>query len=139
MNNIFLILIIVILIIFIIAEARFFIKKIYEYKLLINLKDKSTLKKQNSVIKGLISEQWAPILPNFPCPAEDVFHYGGIIDFLGFEGYNKGHIKKIWFIDSKYNKGKLSFKQKNIQEIIEKLNNKDLIEFRIYNLKNESK
>ena len=101
-------------------------------------RDKISLQHQRSSLKGNISQQWAPILPDFPVKdASDVFHFGGVVDFLAFEGISHDAITKIWFIDSKYNQSGLSTSQKQIKKIIDELHDlkPNLIEFRKYNPK----
>jgi predicted Holliday junction resolvase-like endonuclease len=94
--------------------------------------DRSNLSQTNSV-KGQIAEQWAPLLPDFPVKTlSDVFHYGGPIDYIGYEGLTEGKITKIWFIDAKLNKYSHSKNQSLIQEFIKSLN-LEKIKFEIYN------
>jgi len=115
------------------------LKRNKELNLRLERRDKISLQNQRSVLKGNISQQWAPILPDFPVScASDVFHFGGgVVDFIAFEGISNGNIKKIWFIDSKYNKSKLNNSQKQIKMIIDELYKlkPDLIEFQEYNPK----
>lgn len=113
-------------------------RKISNLRAKLESKNIYAMRNQRNKLKGEISQQWSPILPDFPVThASDVFHFGGVIDFIAFEGISKDQIEKIWFIDSKYNKSQLSKSQKQIKQIIDALNKlrPDLIEFSKYNPK----
>ena len=114
------------------------LRKIIQLQEQLEKRDKISLQHQRSSLKGNMSQQWAPILPDFPVRnASDVFHFGGVIDFLAFEGISHDAITKIWFIDSKYNQSGLSTSQKQIKKIVDELHalKPNLIEFRKYNPK----
>jgi predicted Holliday junction resolvase-like endonuclease len=58
------------------------------------------------------------------------------IDYLIFEGLDERDIKKIHLLEVKNEKSKLSKHQKQIKDIIEKLNTKE-VTFKTFNFKNE--
>ena len=116
----------------------FLLRRIIQLQKQLQKRDQISLQHQRSSLKGNMSQQWAPILPDFPVKnASDVFHFGGVIDFIAFEGISHDAITKIWFIDSKYNQSSLSTSQKQIRKIVDELHalKPNLIEFRKYNPK----
>jgi predicted Holliday junction resolvase-like endonuclease len=114
------------------------IRRIRKLKSELQEKNKLSLQNQRSKLKGEISGQLAPLLPDFPVDASDVFHFGGgVVDFIAFEGISNGNVEKIWFIDSKYNQSSLNNAQRQIEKIINELHGAkpSLIEFKIYDPK----
>ncbi len=79
------------------------------------------IKKSRAVIGGQISEQLSPFLPNFPCSAGDVRFVGKPVDFVGFVGATEGKaISEILIIEVKSGKAKLSEREAQIKECVEK-------------------
>ena len=107
-----------------------------KFKNEISIIKKLSLDRQRSILKGQITEQISPLLPNFPIKSSELYHFGGkLIDFIGFEGINDGEIKRIWFIDSKYNSSRLNKDQKSLKKLIKEINS-DKLNFFEYKIKN---
>ncbi len=81
-------------------------------------KTKQSLNQQRAVIKGKISEQLAPYLPNFPFNSSECRFLGSPIDFIVFNGMDQGHVQNIYLIDVKTNQSKLSPLQNSIVQAI---------------------
>jgi len=71
-------------------------------------------KKSSEVRLGFIAEKLAPFLDNFPVDPGEVQFLGNPIDYIGFL---KDHIA---LIEIKSGKSKLSKKQRNIRNLVEK-------------------
>lgn len=80
---------------------------------------KSAVDTSRAVLKGKISEEIAPFLPNFPYDSSDCKFFGSPIDFIVFEGMSKGNITKIIILDVKTGKSQLSKIQNQIKKCAE--------------------
>lgn len=79
-----------------------------------------SVKKSKAVTAGLMGEQIAPFLPNFPCNPADVRFVGKPIDFVAFPGAAKGdEISEVLFIEVKTGSSKLSEREKQIKSAVE--------------------
>lgn len=85
---------------------------------------KETLERSRAVLKGKISEQILPLLPEFKYNSADARFLGNPIDYIIFNGYseyeNKDKPMDIIFMDVKKGKGKLTKGQEKIKEAVEK-------------------
>ena len=116
---------IVILAVILIWERNVYQNKEYKYKT--KLRDvprqideavEKSLKRQRSVIKGQISEQLAPYLPEFPYEPSDAKFLGQPIDFIVFEGMSEGEVTKVIISDIKTGKSGLTKVQRQIRDTI---------------------
>ena len=86
------------------------------------LKDtvKSRLKQSRAVIGGLVSEQIAPLLSDFPFDPGDCRFIGKPVDFIIFRGMNEQNITDVIFVEVKSGKAKtLNAQEKRLREVIQ--------------------
>ena len=76
--------------------------------------------KQRAGIKGKVVEIFAPYIKGFPFSASECRFIGDPIDYVVFEGMDRGEIKDIYFVEIKTNSSKLNNNQNRIKELIEK-------------------
>ena len=62
---------------------------------------KTRLKQSRAVLGGLVSEQIAPMLPDFPFDPGDCRFVGKPIDFIVFKGMNEQNISEVIFLEVK--------------------------------------
>ena len=85
---------------------------------------KDSVNRSRSTLKGRISEQMAPLLPEFPFASADVRFIGNPIDFVVFDGYTKvkdekGETISIVLVEVKKGKGKLTREESMIKKAVE--------------------
>ena|SRR5271157_1491635 len=85
---------------------------------------KDSVNRSRSTLKGRISEQMAPLLPEFPFLSADARFIGNPIDFVVFDGYTKAKDEKadiisVVLVEVKKGKGKLSREQSLIKKAVE--------------------
>ena len=80
---------------------------------------KKSQDKSRAVLKGQISEQFAPFNIDFPVNSSECSFLGKPIDFIAFKGLDNRVIEEIIFIEVKTGKSKLSSMQKSLKEAIE--------------------
>jgi predicted Holliday junction resolvase-like endonuclease len=85
---------------------------------------KDSVNRSRSTLKGRISEQMAPLLPEFPFSPADARFIGNPIDFVVFDGYTKAKDEKadsidVVLVEVKKGKGKLSREQSLIRKAVE--------------------
>jgi predicted Holliday junction resolvase-like endonuclease len=85
---------------------------------------KDSVNRSRSTLKGKISEQMAPFLPEFPFSPADARFIGNPIDFVVFDGYTKAKDEKgdsigVVLVEVKKGKGKLSREERLIQKAVE--------------------
>ncbi len=94
----------------------FLIKKIRKEKEI----RKEAIEKSRVVLEGKFKEQLAPFLPEFKFNPTDARFIGSPVDFVVFDGAAERDIKKIIFLEVKSGKSKLTEKENQIKENIEK-------------------
>ncbi|WP_245535067.1 Holliday junction resolvase-like protein [Leadbettera azotonutricia] len=62
---------------------------------------KARLKQSRAVLGGLVSEQMAPLLPDFPFDPGDCRFIGKPVDFIVFKGMNAKAIDEVIFLEVK--------------------------------------
>ncbi|MBI5804132.1 hypothetical protein HY450_02720 [Candidatus Pacearchaeota archaeon] len=82
--------------------------------------------KQRVGIKGKVAEAFAPYLPEFPFKPSECKFIGDPIDYLVFEGLDERDIRGIHLVEIKDGKSKLSKHQKQIKDLIDKLNSEEI-------------
>ncbi len=121
-------LIIFIVIVLIFSIVAFFLGCFYKsvrYHSDLKKNRKDAVNRPRSVLKGQISEQLAPYLPNFPCSPDCVQFLGKPVDFIGFVPENDSgssdeqKIKEILFIEIKSGNAVQSKREKEVQRAIE--------------------
>ena len=81
---------------------------------------KNRLKQSRAVIGGLVSEQIAPLLPDFPFDPGDCRFIGKPIDFIVFRGMNEQNISEVIFLEVKSGAAKkLNPQEKKLREAVE--------------------
>ena len=86
---------------------------------------KDALDRARAVIKGKITEQFAPLLPMFKYETADARFIGSPIDYIVFEGYTEmkdgraEELQNIVFIDVKTGKARLTKEERKIKEAVE--------------------
>ena len=85
---------------------------------------KDSVNRSRSTLKGRISEQMAPLLPEFPYSHADARFIGNPIDFVVFDGYTKvkdedGDSISIVLVEVKKGKGKLTREESLIKRAVE--------------------
>ncbi len=81
---------------------------------------KDALERARAVLKGKIGEQLAPILEVFGHSPADARFIGSPVDYIIFDGYSEGEIRKVVLADVKTGEAKLTKIQKEIRGAIEK-------------------
>jgi len=84
---------------------------------------KDSVNRSRSTLKGKISEQMAPFLPEFPFLPADARFIGNPIDFIVFDGYteakdDKGDSVSVVLVEVKKGKGKLTRNEKIIEKAV---------------------
>ena len=85
---------------------------------------KDSVNRARSTLKGRISEQMAPLLPEFPFAPADARFIGNPIDFVVFDGYTKvkdekGDAISVVLVEVKKGKGKLTREETLIKKAVE--------------------
>ena len=85
---------------------------------------KDSVNRSRSTLKGRISEQMAPLLPEFPFSPADARFIGNPIDFVVFDWYTKakdemGDAISVVLVEVKKGKGKLSRVESLIKRAVE--------------------
>jgi predicted Holliday junction resolvase-like endonuclease len=85
---------------------------------------KDSVNRSRSTLKGRISEQMAPLLPEFPFSPADARFIGNPIDFVVFDGYTnakdeKGDVISVVLVEVKKGKGKLTRVESLIKRAVE--------------------
>ena len=81
---------------------------------------KARLKQSRAVLGGLVSEQIAPLLPDFPFDPGDCRFIGKPVDFIVFKGMNEQNIKEVIFLEVKSGVSKnLNPQEKRLRETIQ--------------------
>jgi predicted Holliday junction resolvase-like endonuclease len=77
-----------------------------------------SLKTQRAVIKGQLSEQWAPFHPDFQYESSDCLFLGKPFDLLILSGLSQDNIQEIVFMDIKTGGAQLNKHQRQIRDCI---------------------
>ena len=85
---------------------------------------KDSVNRSRSTLKGRISEQMAPLLPEFPFAAADARFIGNPIDFVIFDGYTDakdghGTAIEVFLVEIKKGKGRLTREELLIKKAVE--------------------
>ena len=81
---------------------------------------KARLKQSRAVLGGLVSEQIAPFLPDFPFDPGDCRFIGKPVDFIVFKGMNGQSISEVVFLEIKSGASKtLNQQEKRLREAVQ--------------------
>jgi predicted Holliday junction resolvase-like endonuclease len=77
-------------------------------------------KKSRSILGGLISEQVAPFLPDFPLDlkASEARFIGKPIDFIIFKGMDEQDISEVVFVEIKSGNSQLNPNQRKLRDVV---------------------
>jgi predicted Holliday junction resolvase-like endonuclease len=87
---------------------------------------KDSVNRSRSTLKGRVSEQMAPLLPEFPFASADARFIGNPIDFVVFDGYTnekdeKGDAISVVPVEVKKGNGKLTREEGLIKKAVEEV------------------
>ena len=88
------------------------------------------------MLKGKVSEVFAPFLEGFPYKASECKFLGDPIDYIVFEGLDERDIKAIHFVEVKSGKSKLNDVQKQIKNLLNDINS-DKVSFKRFDFKDD--
>jgi len=80
---------------------------------------RDALERSRVVLKGKISEQIAPLLPEFEHKPSDARFLGSPIDYVVFDGYSDGKEVDIIFLEVKHGSSKLTKDEERIKRAVE--------------------
>ncbi|AEF86114.1 conserved hypothetical protein [Treponema primitia ZAS-2] len=81
---------------------------------------KARLKASRAVLGGLVSEQIAPMLPDFPFDPGDCRFVGKPVDFIVFRGMNEKNITEVIFLEVKSGTGKnLNEQERRLRDAVQ--------------------
>ncbi len=75
--------------------------------------------RSRAVLKGQISEQLAPYLPNFSYNSSECKFIGKPIDFIAFRGMDSGSVDEVVFVEVKSGNSKLSSIEREVKRAVE--------------------
>lgn len=74
--------------------------------------------KARSILKGKITEEITPLLPDFPYAFGDCKFSGAPLDFVVYKGMSQGNVEEIIFLDVKTGEAKLNQVQRQIRKCV---------------------
>lgn len=84
------------------------------------------VKRSRAVIGGQVTEQLAPLFPDFPARYDEVKFIGKPVDFIAFKGLEescdngeKCHVDEVLFIEVKTGNSALSTRERAIKEAVD--------------------
>lgn len=84
------------------------------------------VKRSRAVIGGQVTEQLAPLFPDFPARYDEVKFIGKPVDFIGFKGLEescdngeKCHVDEVLFIEVKTGNSALSTRERAIKQAVD--------------------
>ena len=84
------------------------------------------VKRSRAVIGGQVTEQLAPLFPDFPARYDEVKFIGKPVDFIAFKGLEescdngeKCHVDEVLFIEVKTGKSALSTRERAIKQAVD--------------------
>lgn len=78
----------------------------------------ASVKQSRSVVIGQVSEQMAPLLPDFPYHYKDAMFLGKWVDYVIFDGMHRGVIENIIFLEVKSGVSQLNKNEKMIKDAV---------------------
>ncbi len=81
---------------------------------------RDALERSRVVLKGKISEQIAPLLPEFEYKPSDARFLGSPIDYIVFDGYSGEGDVDIIFLEVKHGSSKLTKDEERIKRAVER-------------------
>jgi len=73
-----------------------------------------------AVVKGLVNEQFAPLMANFPGAPSDARFIGKPVDYIVFSGLSEGSVDEIIFVEVKSrNRAGLTPNERRVRDAVE--------------------
>ena len=86
---------------------------------LIKKEREDAVRRSRAVLGGLVGEQLAPFLPDFPCNPGDARFIGKPVDFIAFPGCAEGKpVKDVLLIEVKSGECRLSEREREIKAAV---------------------
>lgn len=107
------------------AAARELLRKEYELKFqeekskLVATERADAIKQSRAVNRGLVAEQLAPHMPNFPYSPKDCHFIGSPLDYLVFDGLDAGELRRIVFLEVKTGRSQPNAREKQVRAAVE--------------------
>lgn len=79
---------------------------------------KAAVRKSRAVNTGLITQDMAPLLPDWPYALKDTRYAGAPLDYIVFKGMDDGEVEKIVFVEVKSGGSKMTPRQRQIMKAI---------------------
>jgi len=80
----------------------------------------SAVKKSREVLLGHVSEQMAPLLPQFSYDFKDAMFLGKWVDYVVFDGLAHGQLREIVFVEVKSGQARQNSNERMIESVIKK-------------------
>ena len=77
------------------------------------------IQRSQSVTIGKVHEQLIPYLPNFPFNPKDVRFLGSPVDFVVFDGLDRGELTRVVFLEVKTGSSTLSTRERQLRDAIQ--------------------
>ncbi len=79
---------------------------------------RDAVERSRAALSGQVSEQIAPWLPDFPVNPSDARFIGKPVDFVAFDGADRGVVNEIVFIEVKSGRSALSPVERSVRDAI---------------------
>jgi predicted Holliday junction resolvase-like endonuclease len=101
--------------------ARKEVKLEYDSKLAREIEKQraEAIKQSKAVNRGLVAEQLAPHMQNFPYSPKDCLFIGKPFDYLVFDGLDAGDLKRIVLLEVKTGKSQANAREKQVRAAVE--------------------
>ena len=76
------------------------------------------VKRSLAITRGKVTEQLAPLLPNFPFEPKDCRFLGNPVDLIVFDGMSEGTPRSIIIVEIKTGNSQLSVRERQIRDLI---------------------
>jgi predicted Holliday junction resolvase-like endonuclease len=96
----------------------------------VKIERRDAIKQSKAVSLGHISEQLAPVMPNFPYQIKDMVFIGKGFDYLVLDWLSEGSLRKIVFLEIKSGRSMQNANERRIQQVI----NTKLVSYEIMRL-----
>ena len=77
------------------------------------------IQRSQAVTVGKVVEQLIPYLPDFPFNPKDARFLGSPVDFVVFDGLDRGELRGIVFVEVKTGAATLTSRERQIREVIQ--------------------
>ncbi len=84
----------------------------------VKIERRDAIKQSKAVSLWHISEQLAPVMPNFPYQIKDMVFIGKGFDYLILDWLSEGNLRKIVFLEIKSGRSMQNANERKIQQVI---------------------